>query len=226
MPNDSPPEPDFRLTEKLRTLCCVHEAGHAVAAALGGKRCLEMAVAPLGATKDWCLVTGYNGETFPGRLGYCVTASPLAFLQRDTVNRDGVDMAQIRKIQNALLRAKKPRYRASYYQGLRTALRVLLAGRVAETLFLEEDAWAEWGLSHGTDDLATASRCCDLLPFRRRREFDHAVEQTIIALGAHFSAVMNLAGALAQAGTLDEDTIRPFLPEPLKGWPTPPPRRA
>lgn len=139
----------------------------------------------------------------------------------------GLDMAQIRKIQNALLMAKKPRHRASYYRGLRIALRVLLAGRVAETLFLEEeDAWKKWGLSGGTDDLATASRCCDLLPFRRDREIEHAVEQTVLALSAHWPTLMDLAAALYQTGTLDEDAIRPFLPAPLKGWPTPPPRRA
>ena len=227
MPADSTPEPGFRLTKELRSLCCVHEAGLAIAAALGGKRCREMAVAPLGATKDWCFVTRHDGKPFPGRIGYCVTSAPLTFLQWDTENTDGVDMARVRKIQNALLMAKKPRHRASYYQELRIALRVLLAGLVAETLFLEDSARTEQGLSNGADrDLATASRCCDLLPFCRDRELVHAIKQTTTALDSHWPALMDLAAALYQTGTLDEDAIRPFLPAPLKGWPTPPPRRA
>ena len=224
MPNDSTPEPGFRLTKELRSLCCVHEAGHAIAAALGGKQCREMAVAPEGATKDWCFVTRHDGKPFPGRIGYCVTATPLV-LQWDADGLGGFDMAQVRKIQNALLMTKKPRHRASYYQGLRIALRVLLAGRVAETLFREEDVWTACEVSSGADDLAHASRCCDLLPFRRDREIAHAVEQTALALSAHWPAVLDLAAALYQTGTLDEDAIQPYLPPPLKGWPTPPPRR-
>ena len=226
MTHDSTLLPVYRLTEQRRFQCCVHEAGHAIADALGNRQCLELAVAPEGA-EEWRPVTS-RGRRLNGLWGYCAShpvPPPLAYLKWDTETMGGFDMVPAKQVHAAFLgHLEKPAFRIAYYRDIRAALCGSLAGEIAERLLLGEEPWLESDYT-GPDDINTAEACCDLLPYRNGQEFDHAVDQTTAALRDHWPAVMNLAAALAQAGTLDEDAIRPFLPEPLKGWPTPPPRR-
>ena len=226
MPADFTPLPTYRLTAERRFQCCVHEAGHAIAAALADRQCLELAVAPEGA-EEWTPVTRC-GQRLDDLWGYCRSHPvplPLAPLKWDPKTA-GFDLGPAKRVHTTLLKhLEKPIFRAVYYLDLRSILCGYLAGFIAEGLLLNEEPWLESDYT-GPDDINKAEACCDLLPYRNRREFDHAVDQTTAALRDHWRAVMTLAEALAQAGTLDEDTIRPFLPEPLKGWPTPPPRRA
>ena len=226
MPADSTPLPAYRLTAERRFQCCVHEAGHAIAAALADRQSLELAVAPEGAEK-WCPVTS-RGRRLDDLWGFCASHPiplPLAHLKWDSETLGGFNLAPARRVHTTLLKhLQKPIFRAVYYLDLRAALCGFVAGEIAEALLLNEEPWLESDYT-GPDDINKAEACCDLLPYRNGREFDHAVDQTTAALRDHWPAVMNLATALARAGALDEDTIRPFLPEPLKGWPTPPPRR-
>jgi len=205
----------------------VHESGHAIAAALSGKQCLELAVAPVGATEDWSPTT-YQGQRLYNLAGYCTTQPAsihVSCLVWDAETAGGYNLEPVREVHDALLAVvRKPRYRASYYRGLRSSVCELLAGLVAEGLLLDRALRLESDYTC-PDDINKAEACCNLLPFRNEREFDHAAAMTAAALREHWPALMSLAAALANAGTLAEDDIRPFLPEPLDGWPTPPPRR-
>lgn len=226
MPTDFAPLPVYHLTAERRFQCCVHEAGHAIAGALGGRQCLELVVAPEGA-EEWRPVT-ISGRRLNALWGYCSShpvPPPLAYLKWDSETPYGFDMAPAKRVHAAFLGGmEKPAFRTAYYRDIRVALCGYVAGQVAEALLLNETPWLESDYT-GPDDINTTEACCDLLPFRNGREFDHAVAMTAAALRDHWPAVLALAEALAQAGTLDEDAIRPFLPPPLKGWPTPPPRR-
>ncbi len=225
MTHDSTPSFVYRLTEHRRFQCCVHEAGHAVAAALANRQCLELAVAPEGS-EEWRPVTS-RGRCLDASWGYCTSHPvplPLAYLKWDP-ETTGFDLTTAKQAHVALLDSLgRPAFRAAYYRDLRATLCGSLAGEIAEGLLLGEEPCLESD-STEPDDINTAEAYCDLLPYRNVREFDHAVGQTTIALRNHWRAVMILAEALAQAGTLDEDAIRPYLPPSLKGWPTPPPRR-
>lgn len=228
MTHDSMPLPVYRLTPERRFQCCVHEAGHAIAAALADRQCVELAVAPEGA-EDWRPVTS-RGCRLDGDLwGYCTSHPvplPLAHLKWDSETcEEGYDLTPAMGAQTALLEClKKPIFRAVYYLDLRSVLCCFLAGHIAESILMNEEPWLESDYT-GPDDINRAEACCYLLPYRSRREFDHAVDQTTAALREHWPAVLALAEALALAGTLDEDALRPYLPPPLKDWPTPPPRK-
>ena len=224
MTHDSTPLPVYRLTEHYRLLICAHEAAHAVVAALGDRQCRGMAVAPVGA-EEWTPVA-HSGKRLDASWGYCTTypvPRPLSCLKWDPETcEEGYDLTLAKRYQKQWL--AKTVFRTGYYRGLRAWLCESLAGPIVDGYLLGKEPWLESDYTR-PDDINQAQACCDLLPFRNQREFNHAVYLTTDALCNHWSAVLALTEALAQAGTLDEDAIRPYLPPSLKGWPTPPPRR-
>ena len=221
----------YRLTRQHRWEACIHEAGHAIVAALGGYPCRYIAVAPEG-TVDW-LPTNNQGLTLTNLWGFCTTdcyCPPLGYL-RWSEEECRYDTDAAHDAQRRYLKSGSPLMRALYRQGLRAMVCHNLAGLLAEALERGEtaetlDLESYWDYPESPDDLSQALAYCDLLPRRWYREFEHAQQTTSAVLKDYWPVVKTLAEALEQAGHLSEEAVFPYLPPPLGNWPLPPSRSA
>ena len=226
----------YRLTPELRRSVCIHEAGHAVVAALGGWNCREMAIAPEGAT-DMTYTDPLNVR-HTGQWGCCYfdpllpELPPLPVLHPDvqTGLYEPRDIDVARGLLGQYLRLVNSAFQVKYYRDLRLWVCTTMAGPLADDAYAGRhtdehpavlntyaDRWAEF---------SQADAYCGLLPLQQRREAKHAVWLTAAALEDYWPAVMTLAEVLEKAGHLSEEAVLPYLPPPLKNWPPPPPTRS
>lgn len=219
------------LDAHRRWLVCVHEAGHAVAHALGGAFVYRVAVAPLGDTGAW-RTTGRRGTELSDLLGVCSASdSPALPLLMTWDAEQGTYVAHRDRMRQmvALMEPRAPGYGAELRRQLRAHLCALLAGPAAEALAAGEadpylDEPTDWG--NPAEDITVAWGHVWLLPYRR--EFEHAAALTLQTLRepAVWACVLRLAEALQAAGELEDQALAALLPPRRKAWPPPPPRGA
>jgi hypothetical protein len=223
------------LTQELRRAVCVHEAGHAVIAKLGGIAVYRVAVQPLGSP-EWKI--GVSADL----MGTCQTP-PWRWSKLITWLDDGwgfeADKTAFTTIPTEFYPADDTNRRA-FAAEMRHAARAevccYLAGPIAEAIFTGDEAgaagvlaWAE--NSYDPDDYGWARAIASVLPYRA--ELDHAVEVTERALRRPdiWGRVMRLADELERAGDIDwllewisgRDTgSADFLPKQEPGWPSSP----
>ena len=216
----------YHVTPEQRRGACIHEAGHAVVAALGGFPCEEITVAPDGDPgSDW-LVTNGEGVIAACLGGFCSFRAPyppLGFLKWSEEN-SRYDTEAAHAVQRQYLSFLTRSTRAWYRRGLRTLACETLAGPLADARYRGEAPLVEIPVNV-PEDFHQAEAYCDLLPFRKEREFEHARQLAVAALEDYWPAVLTLAEALENAGRLTEEAVFPYLPPPLKNWPPPPPTR-
>lgn len=217
----------YALTKERRRAVCVHEAGHAVAHALGGAHVCRVAVAPEGAAA-WTIATS-RGTVMTDLWGVCepLESNPASgFLRWDD--------------DEGCLQADRPGFRSYLRQigGLgagvrrevlrhvRACLCASVAGPIAEQIHNGEEPEIDYEGSHfGRDDGNTALALARLLPWRNELEFLHA--QTVLALRRPevWAMVVRLADELERVGELEYEKLSDYLPEPLAHWPPSPKAR-
>ena len=211
----------FRLNRQQRWESCIHEAGHAIVAALGGYPCRELVTAPEGAATGWQF-TDCQGVVVTGSAGFCSIDHCWPALKHLSWNEDGYyDTDVAHAVQHQYLKPLNRSLRARYRQGLRALVCDLLAGPLAKTRYRGEAPLVE-NSGAFQDDFLKAEAYCDLLPFRTVREFEHARQLAVAALEDYWPMVMTLAEALEKAGRLSEEAVFPYLPPPLANWPPSP----
>lgn len=206
-----------------RRVTCVHEAAHAVIAAIGGIFVYSVEVAPAGST-EWT-ATGRRGGVVTDAWGLCCPSDPPTFyLLARRWNADEGFYECDRAILRQYLATLPSRHRAESYRHARAHVCMCLAGPISESILEGEDPpyWFEsesWWTG-SPDDVSNAESFARLLPFRN--EQDHAIEVTTAALVEHWGCVIRVADALEQAGKL-EDELEHLLTYPAKRPPSWPP---
>ena len=209
------------LTERERWDTCVHEAGHAVAFALGAVKVQRVAVAPLGA-ESWRTASS-NGRTCSDLWGLCVKSELVLPRQllRWMMSEGGLH-ADARGYERVLGspegRAQVENLTPKQQREIRAQMVGLLAGPVAEQISRGETV--DLSVCRELDDVAKAEALSWLLP--SRGEFGHAFRLAEMALRRPevWAQVVTLAEALERAGDVGEG-IRDFLPGAEPDWPPP-----
>lgn len=210
-----------RLTRELRRETCFHEAGHAVAFALGGVPVLKLAVAPEGA-ESW-RTDIRTGRCCSDLWGLCEKADlvfPRPFLRwlgsEGALHPDGQGFDDV--LATPVGQAQLDGFSASHRREIRAHVVGLLGGPIAEQMCRGE----AHDLHHRTDlgDVARALRLSRLLS--ARDAFTTALEQAIDALREPqtWNCVVQLAEALERHGEL-RDGLRALLPPAIPDWPLP-----
>ena len=208
-----------RLTTEQRRATCMHEAGHAVAFALGGVSVHRLAVADEGA-ETW-RTDIRNGRMCTGLWGLCEKADlvlPRQFLRwlmnEGCLHPDGKGYEHL--LQRPEGQAQIEAFTEPQRREIRAQMVGLMAGPAAEQIFQGEEA----RLCRGSalDEVLKAEDLSWLLP--ERYAFEHAAELTALTLRRAdvWAAVERLADELERAGTLSHG-IGGLLPAALPGWP-------
>lgn len=197
----------------------MHEAGHAVAFALGGVSVHRLAVAHEGA-EAW-RTDIRNGRMCTGLWGLCEKADlvlPRQFLRwlmnEGCLQPDGKGHQQL--LQRPAGRAQVEAFTASQQREIRAQMVGLMAGPAAEQIFRGEAVClSPAGACH---EVRQAEDLSWLLP--AGDAFAHAAALTALTLRQPevWAAVERLADALERAGSLTHG-LRGLLPAPLPGWP-------
>jgi hypothetical protein len=217
------------LTQKLRRAACVHEAGHAVIAALGRLSVDRVTVAPLGTPLPDPWEWWFRQSRRPS-LGECdgPEAKVEQFIRWNydvggfEVDRKGfaAEPGQLCPADGAMRR----KLAAGMRQHARSLLCCALAGPLASAIFTGEADAADI-LAHADgcmefDDYGRACAIASVLPYRA--ELDHAVEVAERALRRPdiWGRVMRLADELERVGDITD--LDGFLPDQEPGWPSSP----
>ena len=207
------------LSVAERQATCVHEAGHAVAFALGGVSVRRVAVAPVGA-ESWRTDSG-NGRTCSDLWGLCVKSELVLprqllrwLMSEGGLQPDGrgYEIALQSPEGRAQVEALTPRQ----HREIRAQMVGLLAGPAAERIFRLE--YLSLGERYEPGDTAKAEALAWLLP--GTDELGHAARLAEITLRRPevWSRVEALAHALEDVGDIG-DGIRGFLPAAEANWP-------
>lgn len=207
------------LTGAQRRATCIHEAGHAVAFALGGVSVHRLAVADEGAAAWRTDIR--NGRLCTGLWGLCEKADlvlPRQFLRwlmnEGCLHPDGTGHPQL--LQRPEGRAQVAGFSARLQREIRAQMVGLMAGPAAEQIFRGE-AVRLWPGGE-FDEVRQAEYLSWLLP--GHDDFEYAAELTALTLGRAevWAAVERLADELEHAGTLAHG-MRALLPAARPGWP-------
>jgi hypothetical protein len=229
----------LRVTKEMRKRICVHEAAHAVIAALAGESVRRLSVVPEDSPLDkkW-KIKGRKGNLVSDLWGLCESSHnflPFGFLRwikdKSTYQADSKGFrSRVRQIAQLMASERGPlavkKFEAETRRRLRAEICVLVAGPIADEIFRGEDEpiylWDE-DPSPG-DDVSKAEALSRLLPFRN--EFETAVATTEKALRDPelWEMVIRLADELEKRGDLEE--FDGFLPKPRPCWPRSPRQRA
>ena len=208
-----------RLTPAQRRATCIHEAGHAVAFALGGVSVHRLAVADEGA-EAW-RTDIRNGRMCTGLWGLCEKADlvlPRQFLRwlmnEGCLHPDGRGHPQL--LQRPEGRAQVEGFSARLQREIRAQMVGLMAGPAAEQIFRGEAVRlcpaGEFDEVRQAEDLSWLLAACDA--------FADAVALTAHTLSQPevWAAVESVAHELERAGTLTRG-LRGLLPAALPDWP-------
>ena len=207
------------LTHAQRRATCIHEAGHAVAFALGGVSVHRLAVADEGAAAWRTDIR--NGRMCTGLWGLCEKADlvlPRQFLRwlmsEGCLHPDGRGHPQL--LQRAEGRAQVEGFSARLQREIRAQMVGLMAGPAAEQIFTGEAVRLR--PAGEFDEVRQAEDLSWLLP--ARDAFQHAAALTVHTLQRPdvWAAVERVAGELERAGTLTQG-LRALLPAALPDWP-------
>ena len=207
------------LTPAQRRATCVHEAGHAVAFALGGVSVYRLEVADEGA-EAW-RTDIRNGRMCTGLWGLCEKADlvlPRQFLRwlmnEGCLHPDGRGHPQL--LQRPEGRAQVEGFSARLQREIRAQMVGLMAGPAAEQIFRGEAV--RLCPAGEFDEVRQAEDLSWLLP--ARDAFDHAAALTVLTLQRPdvWAAVERVAYELERAGTLTQG-LRALLPAALPDWP-------
>ncbi|ATE61984.1 hypothetical protein [Thauera sinica] len=208
-----------RLTAGLRRETCFHEAGHAVAFALGGIPVLKLAVAPEGAD-------GWRTDIRTGRCctdlwGLCEKADlvfPRPFLRwlgsEGALHPDGRGFEAV--LDTPVGQAQLEGFSAAHRREIRAHAAGLLGGPVAERIHSGEK-----GDLHGRTDLGDVARAAALCRLLTERDaFAGALAQAEEALRRPgvWDHVARLAAVLEREGEI-RDGLRTLLPAAIPHWP-------
>ena len=208
-----------RLTPAQRRATCIHEAGHAVAFALGGVSVHRLAVADEGA-EAW-RTDIRNGRMCTGLWGLCEKADlvlPRQFLRwlmnEGCLHPDGRGHPQL--LQRPEGRAQVEGFSARLQREIRAQMVGLMAGPAAEQMLGGEAV--RLCPAGEFDEVRQAEDLSWLLP--ARDAFDHAAALTVLTLQRPdvWAAVERVAGELERAGTLTQG-LRALLPAALPDGP-------
>ena len=207
------------LTPAQRRATCVHEAGHAVAFALGGVSVYRLEVADEGA-EAW-RTDIRNGRMCTGLWGLCEKADlvlPRQFLRwlmnEGCLHPDGRGHPQL--LQRPEGRAQVEGFSARLQREIRAQMVGLMAGPAAEQIFTGEAV--RLSPAGEFDEVRQAEDLSWLLP--AFEAFDHAAALTVRTLQRPdvWAAVERVAYELERAGTLTQG-LRALLPAALPDWP-------
>ncbi|MFU2487347.1 hypothetical protein [Thauera sp. WH-1] len=207
------------LTHAQRRATCIHEAGHAVAFALGGVSVHRLAVADEGAVAWRTDIR--NGRMCTGLWGLCEKADlvlPRQFLRwlmnEGCLQPDGKGHPSL--LQRPEGRAQVEGFSARQQREIRAQMVGLMAGPAAEQIFRGEavrlSPTGEFGEVRQAEDLSW------LLP--AYGAFAHVAALTVRTLQRPdvWAAVERVAGELERAGTLTHG-LHALLPAALPDWP-------
>lgn len=207
------------LTRAQRRATCIHEAGHAVAFALGGVSVYRLAVAAEGAE---ALRTDIrNGRMCTGLWGLCEKADlvlPRQFLRwlmnEGCLHPDAKGHPQL--LQRPEGRAQVEGFSARQQREIRAQMVGLMAGPAAEQIFRGEAARLYPGGEF--DEVRQAEDLSWLLP--ARDAFADAAALTVNTLQQPdvWATIERVAHELERAGTLGHG-LRGLLPAALPNWP-------
>ena len=208
----------LRLTPERRRGVCIHEAAHAVTAALGGEFVHRLQVAPVGAS-EWT-VDSRKGKLLTGLWGLCsVSGSP-------PVRWLGLNGSEIlykpdRKGFEATLRNAGGSVLSAARHELRAQVCHAIAGPVVDAIVADasEPVWIDWGLADEHHDVRKAWALAGLLPGAHEADRLASLTEQALRHPPIWDAVIRLANALELAGDMDCDAIEPYLPEALPNWP-------
>ncbi len=210
------------LTRLERRETCFHEAGHAVAFALGGVAVRRVAVAPEGAAA-WRTPSD-NGRTCSDLWGLCVKSELVLprqllrwLMSEGALQPDGTGYETILKSPEG--RAQVEALTQRQQREIRAQIVGLLAGPAAEQICRGEPV--RLGGRPELDDVAKAAALTWLL--LGDDELAHAamLAERSVRRPEVWARVVGLATALEAAGEVG-DGIRAFLPGAEPGWPPAP----
>ena len=212
-----------RLTPAQRRVTCIHEAGHAVAFALGGVSVHRLAVADEGAAAWRTDIR--NGRMCTGLWGLCEKADlvlPRQFLRwlmnEGCLHPDGRGHPQL--LQRPEGRAQVEGFSARLQREILAQMVGLMAGPAAEQIFRGEAV--RLCPAGEFDEVRQAEDLSWLLP--ARDALQHAAALTVRTLQRPdvWAAVERVAGELERAGTLTHGLrglLPAALPAALPDWP-------
>ena len=207
------------LTLAQRRATCIHEAGHAVAFALGGVSVHRLAVADEGA--DAWRTDIRNGRMCTGLWGLCEKADlvlPRQFLRwlmsEGCLHPDGRGHPQL--LQRPEGRAQVEGFSARLQREIRAQMVGLMAGPAAEQIFTGEAVHLY--PAGEFDEVRQAEDLSWLLP--ARDAFADAAALTVNTLQQPdvWATIERVAHELERAGTLGHG-LRGLLPAALPNWP-------
>lgn len=209
----------IKLTAEQRRATCIHEAGHAVAFALGGVSVYRLAVAQEGA-QAW-RTDIRNGRMCTGLWGLCEKADlvlPRQFLRwlmnEGCLHPDGTGYEHL--LRRTEGQAQIEGFSASQQREIRAQMVGLMAGPAAELIF----QGGEVRLCRGSAlyEVRKAEDLSWLLPGRDAFERAAALTARTLRRAEVWAAVERVADALEHAGTLTHG-LRDLLPAAVPGWP-------
>jgi hypothetical protein len=209
------------LTKDKRRQACIHEAAHAIVAAIGGSFVYSVEVAPERST-NW-IMQGRKGDGMTDLWGIC-RASDLGIARIALRwNADESGFRVDRKVLAAYMAAlEQPGsgVRAEVRRSIRAYVCVSLAGPIADQIANNEPVVRKKpDYSTPNDDAHFAEALCLMLPYKN--ELEDLFAETENVLREHWESVLKLADALEAEG-LVETGIENYLPARIESWPPSP----
>lgn len=202
------------LSENERRTVCVHEAGHAVVAAMSGIHVYSVEVAPVGAV-DW-VTEGRKGPLRTDLYGIC-RLSDADFMRHlqwhpdecyfSASKREFIAEAEMVVVARpTVLRQRLLRQR---YFDIRSHLCATLAGPIAESIYLGDEPYLEPDACT-PDDVQFAYGLCGLLPFRNEFPFYVGATTRLLQTPDVWTSILQLAKTLERDGLVEAP--HPALP--------------
>lgn len=208
------------LSAAQRRETCFHEAGHAVAFALGGVTVFGVAVAPAGA-ESWRTASS-NGRTCSDLWGLCRHAELILprqllrwLMSEGGLHADGKGHEALLATpegQALLASLAQPKHREILAQVIG-----LLAGPAAEQIYRGEEV--RFCGRNDLDDVSRALALSALLPGGADLAQAAALTEEVLRTPESWAMVSRLADELERTGEVDR-RIKAFLPLAMPGWPT------